>query len=98
MELDQIRSKIDEIDVQLLALFCKRMDLSGKVAEFKIAAGMPVLRPEREAEIVQNVEAAAEDYHEGYGDYAAELFREIMRLSRMEQQKYIDGAASNDPL
>lgn len=96
MELDQIRSKIDEIDEQLLALFCRRMDLSAKVAEYKISAGLPVLRPEREAEIVQNVEAAAEDYREGYGDYAAELFREIMRLSRMEQQKLMESAEADD--
>lgn len=87
MDLDNIREQIDEIDTQLLALFCRRMDVVKGVAEYKIENNMPVLRPEREKAILERVKA---DAGEQYGDYAVDLFENIMRVSREMQQKIID--------
>ena len=55
MELNDIRLQIDDIDSQILKLFCERMELVKDVAEFKLKNGMPVLRPEREADILKRV-------------------------------------------
>ena len=87
MELNEIREQIDAIDSQLLELFCRRMDVVKGVAEYKIANDMPVLRPEREQAILERVKAEAGDE---YGDYAVDLFENMMRVSREMQQKMID--------
>ena len=39
MELTEIRARIDAIDEQLVRLFCQRMDVSRRVAEYKKANG-----------------------------------------------------------
>jgi len=87
MDLEKIREQIDEIDAQILELFCRRMDVVKGVAEYKIKNNMQVLRPEREKAILERVRA---DAGEEYGDYAADLFENIMRVSRQMQQKMID--------
>ena len=89
MDLDKIREQIDAIDSQILELFCRRMDVVKGVAEYKIASDMPVLRPEREKAILDRVKA---DAGQEYGDYAADLFENMMRVSREMQQKMIDEA------
>jgi len=68
-------------------LFCRRMDLVKGVAAYKIENNMPVLRPEREAEILERVQkqAGAE-----YGGYARDFFENMMRISREMQQNMID--------
>lgn len=86
MELEEIRAGIDEIDGQLLALFCRRMDLVRDVAEYKIENNMPVFHPEREEQILERVsEKAGPDY----ADYAADFFRSLMQVSRSMQQALI---------
>ena len=89
MDLKEIRADIDSVDHDLLELFIKRMDLAGRVAEYKVANDMPVLRPEREQEILDRVEAEA---GEAYGAYARDLYENILRISRQMQQKIVDTA------
>ena len=35
MEIEKLRKDIDSIDSELTALFCKRMETAGKIAEHK---------------------------------------------------------------
>ena len=42
MDLQELRNEINDIDSQLQELFNKRMQISFKVAEYKIANNMPV--------------------------------------------------------
>ncbi|MBQ1228390.1 MAG: chorismate mutase, partial [Firmicutes bacterium] len=53
-ELKDIRKDITEIDKQMAALFCERMELVKQVAEYKQSYGMPVFDPEREAQVLEN--------------------------------------------
>ena len=48
IDLGKLRDEIDEVDRQIVELFEKRMDLCGKVGEFKIATGKKVFDKERE--------------------------------------------------
>ena len=50
MDLNDYRREMDEIDAQLLAAFERRMDVAGKIAEYKKAHDMPVLDARREKE------------------------------------------------
>ncbi len=79
-QLAVIRSDIDAIDQQLLALINARADCARRVAEIKLAASQEgealFYRPEREAQILR----AIQENNPGPlpADQAARIFREIM--------------------
>ena len=85
--LDEIRSELDGIDREIVALFEKRMILVRGVAEYKLANGMQVLDRSREETVLQSRAGMLKD------DYWAEdvraLFETIMARSRGEQEKCI---------
>ncbi|MBE5791959.1 MAG: prephenate dehydratase [Clostridia bacterium] len=91
MDLKEIRNQIDEIDSGILDLFLKRMALSEKVAEYKIANNLPILNREREREILKDVmEKSGADEA-----YAYRLFQTLMSLSKAKQGNLLYG---NTPL
>jgi chorismate mutase/prephenate dehydrogenase len=51
-KLSEYRQGIDEIDVKVLELVGKRMELSEKIGEIKSELGLPICVPEREAEVL----------------------------------------------
>ncbi|MCL2740885.1 MAG: chorismate mutase [Oscillospiraceae bacterium] len=87
MGMDELRSKIDEIDDGLIRLFERRMDLSAEIAAYKRRNGIPVHDPARERGIL---EALTAKVGKGRGPYVAELYALIFRLSRAEQERTID--------
>ena len=87
MDLKDIRNRIDEIDSGILDLFLKRMELSEKVAEYKIANNLPILNREREREILKDVmEKSGENEA-----YAYRLFQVLMALSKAKQGTLMAG-------
>ena len=59
MNLEEIRTEIDALDKQLLALFERRMDLCRDVALYKKEHNLPVFQPEREEKLLEKIEQAA---------------------------------------
>ena len=59
MDLSQLRNEIDEIDDELVPLLLKRMDVSRRVAEYKVANNIPVLHEKREQEVLDLVAESA---------------------------------------
>ena len=55
MDLSELRGEIDAIDDQLVDLFCRRMEISAKVAQYKKENNLPVFVPAREREILKKV-------------------------------------------
>ena len=51
-DLEQYRQEIDELDEQLVRLFLRRMEVTGKVGEYKLAHGMQVLDRGRERRVL----------------------------------------------
>ena len=84
MDLTEIRKDIDKIDDQLVRLFCERMDLSAKVADYKKANNMPILVPARERAILQSV---AEKAGPEMANYTRVLYSMLFELSRSYQSK-----------
>lgn len=82
MDLSEIRKNIDQIDEQLVSLFCHRMNLSAQVAAYKKANHMPIYVPAREREILNNV---AEQSGPEMGIYVQTLYETIFELSRNYQ-------------
>ena len=79
MELNQLRTKINEIDEEILNLFLRRMEVAGQVAEYKKARHLPIYQPQREEEILKKVEEKAGPE---MGGHARALFATLMELSK----------------
>ena len=55
MDLTELRGQIDEIDDEIIKLFCRRMDVAAQVADYKKANNLPIFMPAREREKLQDV-------------------------------------------
>jgi chorismate mutase len=55
--IDELRRRIDEIDEQLVALLNARAECALAVGHEKKLAGLEVYQPEREAEVLDHVQA-----------------------------------------
>ena len=87
-DLEQYRQEIDELDEQLVRLFLRRMEVTGKVGEYKLAHGMQVLDRERERRVLAKRASLAVDIRQE--EDVKELFQTIMAISRRRQQELID--------
>lgn len=87
-DLEQYRQEIDELDEQLVRLFLRRMEVTGKVREYKLAHGMQVLDRERERRVLAKRASLAVDIRQE--EDVKELFQTIMAISRRRQQELID--------
>lgn len=93
MDLSEYRKEIDTIDDELIAIFEKRLAVSGKIARFKFENGIPVYDAGRES---QKLESVKETVLKNGGtiedaELTAELFDKIMELSKKRQEIYIRG-------
>lgn len=87
-DLKQCRAELDAIDAQLIALFEQRMRVSRDVALYKHTNRMNILDAAREEEVIRTRAALVSD--DVLKKPAAQLFRELMRLSREEQRRLLD--------
>ena len=82
MELQELRSKIDEIDAQLTKLFEARMDVAAEIGAWKRENHMPVLDTARERDKLNDIAAAS---REDMQTYTQMLYSMIFELSRSHQ-------------
>lgn len=86
-DLSEIRVEIDAIDEQIVALFEQRLELVTQVAEYKMAAGKPVLDRQREAHKLARLSALAKG---GFSKKSIrELFEQIMSICRKRQYQLL---------
>ncbi len=78
--LADLRTAIDSVDGQLLALLNRRAALAGQVGDIKRAEGSPVFRPEREAQVIQILQTANAGPLKHHS--IATIWREIMSACR----------------
>ena len=78
--LSELRTSIDAVDRELLALLNRRAALANEVGEIKRAEGSPVFRPEREAQVINGLQ----EVNPGplKEDNIAHVWREIMSACR----------------
>ena len=84
MDLQDFRRELDEIDTELLRLFCRRMAIVEEIGVYKIKNGLPVTDPEREKQIFSRI---AQESPEGLEADAAALYTSILELSRAKQER-----------
>ena len=78
------RDRIDKIDLELVQLLNKRANCAKIIGKLKLKLGDPVLAPDREKEVIQNVTAA------NSGPLSAKaikcIFQRIIKESRSVEQ------------
>lgn len=56
MTIEDWRSKIDEIDRELVRLLNERSEAAMEIGKLKLNANVPLYQPEREREVLENAE------------------------------------------
>ncbi len=87
MDIQDLRSEIDSIDDQLVALFTQRMAVSSRIASYKKEHAMPIYVPAREREKLQAVGQLAGPE---MANYTKVLYSMLFELSRSYQSKLGD--------
>lgn len=85
-ELAACRAAIQQLDVELLRLLARRVELGRRVGTLKRAASLPVLDPRREAEVIRNVAEQARAL-ELPPEPVREIFWQIIALVRHAQSE-----------
>ena len=84
MKLDELRTKIDDVDERICALLKERFDLVKEVGEAKKELGANVENRDREKEVIERVRNAMPDELK---DYAEDVFRLLIEESKDLQKK-----------
>ena len=91
--LHALRTRIDEIDSELVPLLAERMAISERVAGIKGEANLPVLDEIRETQVIERAATLA---GEAFGGDVSELMRAVLTLSRKRQQKVLNRDKQGD--
>ena len=86
MDLNEYRTKIDEIDRQLVSLFAERMEMAAGIAAYKKAHHLPVLDAARERQKLRQI---AELAPAALQDETETLYRLLFELSRGYQNRLL---------
>jgi chorismate mutase / prephenate dehydratase len=78
--LPELRTLIDAVDRDLITLLNRRAALANEVGEIKRVEGSPVFRPEREAQVINGLQAANPGPLKS--ESVAHIWREIMSACR----------------
>jgi len=84
-ELAECRTEIEALDRRLVALLAERVALGKRTATLKKAAGLPILDPQREAEVIRRAVGTARE-HDLPVEAIREVFWHVVGLSRRAQE------------
>lgn len=87
MDLEALRSKIDDINSQLLTLFEQRMELTEQVAIYKKENNLPIFQPDREQEILSRIIKQTEK--EENRQATKVFFSVLMDISKCQQKRVV---------
>lgn len=85
-ELVECRAAIEDIDRKLIALLAERVAIGRKTATIKRAAGLPILDPQREAEVIRRAVTTARE-HDLPEEAVRQVFWHVVGLSRRVQEE-----------
>ena len=83
--LEELRDQIHQVDVELVQIFCKRMNLAAEIGRIKSETGQPIIDRKREEEVIELVLKLP---HKPVDTKVLEdFFRLVILLAREEQFK-----------
>ena len=87
MNLEELRKQMDEVDIELVKAFEKRMKTAAEIAAVKRNENIPVMNTSREREIVANL---TKEVDSDITMYVRVLYSLLFEMSRSYQQKLLD--------
>jgi chorismate mutase len=97
MTMDELRARIDELDRLLVELLNERARCAVKIGHIKRDVGMPVYQPDREAEVLRNVQAQTAEAGGPLSPAAmSRLFERIIDEGRRLERVLTGEAGSRD--
>lgn len=90
-KLQIAREIINDVDRDMAELFCKRMEASRLVAEYKQERGLPVLDPAREEQVILKNSEYVAHMDENVRSCYVNFLRETMAVSRHYQKCLMEG-------
>ncbi len=88
-KLQKARLMINDIDKEMAELFCKRMEASRLVAEYKQEHGLPIYDSAREEAVIANNSARVKE--DDIRAYYVNFLKSTMKLSRQYQHLIMNG-------
>lgn len=88
-EIRRLRSKLDEIDMEILELLMERMDIVKRIGLIKKRQNLPIIDKNREEEVYNNAAEFALK-HDLDNIQIKSIFREIMLLSKKVQNDVLN--------
>ena len=88
MDLEVLRTKIDEIDASLIKLLEERLNIAKEIGEYKKEKGLPVADYDRELIKLDSIEKASSAE---FSEYNRMVFTGIMAVSKDLQGKIVEG-------
>jgi chorismate mutase len=83
--LAQCREEIERVDDDVVALLARRMTLGKRIGELKRVAGVPIVDPTRETEVIRRIAAVA--HAAGLpAEPVREIFWQVVAMSRRVQE------------
>lgn len=82
--LEQVRIEIDQVDQELITLILKRLELSKDVKAVKVISGKTVFDPNREREVIEQLQKLIPAEHH---DYLETLYTLIFDYSKVVQNR-----------
>lgn len=87
MSLEKVRAEISEVDTAIIRLIAQRQKLAGKVAQIKVAHGLPVHDQDRVAGVMESVfEQAVESRIDPVA--VQKIFELLIAMSEDRQREY----------
>lgn len=87
MELDTLRTEIDDVDREIIELFTKRMDIAANIAQYKKENSKAVFDPSRERKKLADVISKSRPDMQ---NYTAFLFGQLFEVSRLYQNRLLN--------
>ncbi len=92
--LEEIRTRLNELDDQLLRLLSERRQMSLEVAKSKVQTAKPVRDAEREQQLLAKLITSGENKYQLDAQYITKLFHSIIEDSVLIQQSYLQNLAN----
>ena len=92
-DIQTLREQLDQIDRKMMGLLAERMDVARQIGRWKMERGLPVLDAAREEQVLESRAGMVSDPE--MQERVKTLFRDIMAMSRAEQEKILREEKNN---
>jgi len=95
MELRDFRKKLDALDEELINIIAKRIEVSGKLGEFKLQNNLSIRDQKREEELIKDRTEKLKNKGISDEKFVSELFNPILSKSRQVQNEKMRSLSGN---